>query len=220
VFLFSFAVGSGGGAGPAHSVSPYCVPFAFHLSTDVDPAFLRQCLHAIAMRHQVLRTRFEFDETTAELYQVVCDDVPDHDSLLSVFSGSTGATSSASTLSASPSSSSVNALFDLASHFDLDRGIVFRAALLPCVSAATSTCSEISPVTDSSSSSSNQSGQVFLLVFHHIAFDGWSLQLFANELSALFRRRYLGQQKCKNDESSHIFVEASNLLLSSITIQV
>ena len=47
----------------------YCVPSAFHLTGQLDAALLKQALHAVARRHDILRTTFAMEN--GELFQRV-----------------------------------------------------------------------------------------------------------------------------------------------------
>ena len=87
----------------------------------------------------------------------------------------------------------VDLLAELASHLGIQRGIVFRAALLPALGPS------------AHFSFTENDGQLLLLVFHHISFDGWSLQLFLQELSEL-----CSQTQCEIKKNAQV-AEASTL---------
>ena len=163
------------------------------------------------MRHQVLRTRFEFDERNGTLDQVVCDDVPESESLLLLLSASISLDSASASVSASASAfqplAAADLLCSLAAHLDLDRGVVFRAALVPLQRAEavsiSATPTALSPRLYGSASTS-AGGQLLVVVFHHIAVDGWSVQIFAEELTALLLEQSAEPRKnVERRQSSH-----------------
>ncbi len=141
--------------------SIYNVPMAVRLEGILDVAALRQSLAEIARRHEVLRTRFI--AISGRPWQVI--DEPGECELLVWNLGG---------LSEGDGEAWARDIVteELGRHFDLERGPVWRAALL------------------------HLSAQDHLLVvsMHHVASDGWSTGLLVSEFASLYENYRQGDR--------------------------
>ncbi|HSK76614.1 MAG TPA: condensation domain-containing protein, partial [Thermoanaerobaculia bacterium] len=129
------------------------IPMLLQLEGRLDPECLRRALQEIVDRHEVLRTSFK--EEAEGPVQVVHPTVPvrlpvvdleqaaPHDRLAEIRRWST---------------------LDGRSHFDYERGPLFRLTLFRC----------------------SERESVLLFTVHHVAFDGWSQSVLSSELSILY----------------------------------
>ncbi|HEX7239753.1 MAG TPA: amino acid adenylation domain-containing protein, partial [Longimicrobiaceae bacterium] len=131
----------------------YHMPFAFHLSGGLDRAALRASLDALAERHESLRTVFPavdgrpvqrvLPASPVDLAEEELSGLPEVERL---------------------AAAEARARAEARRPFDLERGPLFRAALLGLA----------------------EDEHVFLLGLHHAVADGWSLGVLFRELGALY----------------------------------
>jgi amino acid adenylation domain-containing protein len=137
----------------------YNLPVAARLTGALDAAVLERCLTEIVRRHEALRTVFAADDDgDGEPVQIVLPAAPTAPGALACLD-----------LSGLPESERLAQALAAASReaawpFDLETGPVVRFTLLAL----------------------GPDDHLLAAVFHHIAADGWSLQVFLHELAALY----------------------------------
>ncbi len=143
-----------------HQIEPespaYNVPKALRLTGELDVDALQRSLNAVIRRHEVLRTRFEYDLVGGHSTQVVADDETRLDlPVLDI-----------SHLKETDRYYEVLRLAheQLAKPFDLSQPPLVRAQLVRCA----------------------DQDHILLLAIHHIVFDGWSIHVFLGDLAAFY----------------------------------
>lgn len=140
----------------------YNVPFVLPLSGPLDPSALARSLNELVARHEVLRTRFPLlDGTPAQVVEAPYEPLETLD-----LRARPGA-ASAGDAGASPTSDARadQALTAFARQpFELERGPLFRARLVRL----------------------SDERALLAVCVHHIVFDGWSFDVFVDELTALY----------------------------------
>ena len=137
----------------------YHIPVALRIAGKLDCAVLQQALNGLLERHEVLRSRFVLLDG-----EPVQQTGPVAPAELRVISMSDAMPADA--LAGDAGKAAVAALLEAqaARPFDLAGGPLLRASVLQC----------------------GADEQVLLLTAHHIAFDGWSIQVLMRELGALY----------------------------------
>ena len=146
-------------------MTAYIIPAAIRLEGTIRPSLLRQCLHEIIERHEILRTRF--GDVNGSPYQIIdtaCDSL-----LLEV------------------SELSNDAVRDFyAKPFNLNTGPLIRACLF-CDSPKTDNI-------DQDTIQTNESRKVYLhFAIHHIVADYWSLRVLLQELQQRLAAKIAGK---------------------------
>ncbi|MFF3215464.1 amino acid adenylation domain-containing protein [Streptomyces sp. NPDC002886] len=149
--------------GPSRS---YTIPFALHLDRPLDAAVLAEALADVAGRHEVLRT--VYPAVDGQPYQHVLD----------------SARPVLEQVSAPPGG--LEAAVDAAAGhvFDLAVDLPFRATLIAPAATDADTDAGREP---------GGSGQVLVLLVHHIAADGWSTGPLLADLAAAYAARQDGR---------------------------
>ncbi|MFL6289705.1 MAG: amino acid adenylation domain-containing protein, partial [Thermoanaerobaculia bacterium] len=140
----------------------YNLPFAWRLRGPLDPLALEAALAGLVARHEPLRTTFAVEE--GEPVQVVAPPGPGSFPFLPVVN--------LAALPAQRREPEARRLVaaEAARPYDLERGPLFRAALLRL----------------------GGEDHALLAGFHHAVADGWSLGVFQSELAFLYRARTAG----------------------------
>ena len=146
-------------------MTAYIIPAAIRLEGTIRPSLLRQCLHEIIERHEILRTRF--GDVNGSPYQIIdpaCD-----------------------SLSLEVSELSNDAVRDFyAQPFNLNTGPLIRACLF-CDLPKTDNIDHDTIQTD-------ESRKVYLhFAIHHIVADYWSLRVLLQELQQRLAAKIAGK---------------------------
>ncbi|WP_411107204.1 amino acid adenylation domain-containing protein [Streptomyces sp. cmx-4-9] len=154
--------------GPSRS---YTIPFALRLERPLEPAVLAQALADVAARHEVLRT--VYPAVDGQPYQRVLP----------------GARPVLEQVTSTPEG--LEAAIDAAAGhvFDLAADIPLRAALIDTVAAGSADGADPA---DPVGPGAGPTGQVLVLLVHHIAADGWSTGPLIRDLAAAYEARLAG----------------------------
>jgi len=138
----------------------YNVPWAQRLLGILDQVALERALNEIVNRHQALRTTFSQED--GRLSQVVNSSLPVELKVVNLLDISEGQREEEARRRVSS---------EAVAPFDLERGPLFRAAVLRL----------------------SETEHILVIAIHHIVVDGWSFWVLARELSALYGAYSQGQ---------------------------
>ncbi|MFC4376416.1 amino acid adenylation domain-containing protein [Nocardia halotolerans] len=161
-FLNRFNVG---GEGPDQSAGAYNIPVVLRLHGSIDLDALIASLHTVQRRHETLRT--VFPETAGEPEQLVLD--PEV-AAVTLFHAT-----------AAPHEVDTAVSRFCAPGFDLSTSVPMRAALITVDRTGLPVPAQAALAVAGSKE------HVLVLVVHHIAMDGWSLEPLAAEVAAAYR---------------------------------
>ncbi|WP_433192112.1 amino acid adenylation domain-containing protein [Nocardia sp. CA-107356] len=148
------------GADADHTAGAYNIPVVLRLHGELNADALTRALHAVQWRHETLRT--VFPEIDGAPVQQVLDPA---DAEVALF------------VATMPPAEVPGAVQDFATPgFDLATTVPIRAALITVDTAA---------ATDAPPAASTE--HVLVLVVHHIAMDGWSLEPLAADVAVAYR---------------------------------
>ncbi|MFE7524145.1 amino acid adenylation domain-containing protein [Kitasatospora sp. NPDC057542] len=150
----------------------YLVPLVLRLRGTLDTAALERAFDEVCARHEILRTRYATDG--AEPVQIVEAARPAGLPLLDLRAGEAGQAGRGADGGPAAVERLAHAALaaELATPFDLAHDLPVRGRLLRLA----------------------DDDHVLAVVFHHIACDAWSTQLFAGELSALYTAHVEGRE--------------------------
>ncbi|TQM32345.1 amino acid adenylation domain-containing protein [Nocardia bhagyanarayanae] len=154
---------------PDRSAGAYNIPVVLRMRGELDVDALVRALHEVQARHESLRT--VFPEVDGEPAQVVLE--PD-DAAVTLF---------VATVTPDGVDDAVRSF--AAPGFDLGESVPLRAALI--------TVSD-EPDPDGTAPPAASTDNVLVLVVHHIAMDGWSLEPLAADVAVAYRAACAGQQ--------------------------
>ncbi|MFE3321610.1 amino acid adenylation domain-containing protein [Nocardia sp. NPDC059195] len=167
-FLNRFNAGS---AGETNSSGAYNIPVVLRLHGTVDLDALIAALHTVQRRHETLRT--VFPESSGEPEQLVLDPAI---AAVTLFHA---------TATASEVDTAVTRF--VTPGFDLSASVPMRAALISVDHTGQSAPAKAKYAVARSTE------HVLVLVVHHIAMDGWSLEPLAAEVAAAYRGIQTGE---------------------------
>ncbi|WP_431970607.1 amino acid adenylation domain-containing protein [Nocardia sp. bgisy134] len=155
--------------GPDRSAGAYNIPVVLRMRGRLDVDALVHALHEVQARHESLRT--VFPELDGEPAQVVLDE---DDAAVTLF---------VATVTPDAVDDAVRRFAEPG--FDLGETVPLRAALI--------TVSD-EPDPDGMAPPAASTDNVLVLVVHHIAMDGWSLEPLAADVATAYRAACAGQQ--------------------------
>ncbi|MFF0526955.1 amino acid adenylation domain-containing protein [Nocardia amikacinitolerans] len=154
---------------PDRSAGAYNIPVVLRMHGELDVDALVRALHDVQARHESLRT--VFPEVDGEPAQVVLEPA---DAAVTLF---------VATVTPDGVDDAVRSF--AAPGFDLGESVPLRAALI--------TVSD-EPDPDGTAPPAASTDNVLVLVVHHIAMDGWSLEPLAADVAVAYRAACAGQQ--------------------------
>ncbi|MFC6012252.1 amino acid adenylation domain-containing protein [Nocardia lasii] len=160
-----------GGTGEDHAAGAYNIPVVLRLHGQIDLSALIAALHTVQRRHETLRT--VFPESAGEPEQLVLD--PEI-AAVTLFHAT-----------AAPHEVDTAVARFASPGFDLSVSVPMRAALITVDHLGGSVPTKAKYAVASSAE------HVLVLVVHHIAMDGWSLEPLAGEVAAAYRGIQVGE---------------------------